>query len=145
MCSFKTAKFRFPLAESFGATITLDGPEEEVQDLVHKSKIFWLPLVATSQCIYGLVLARVRGISKFRRVGAIEIPMVESFSQTSSEISVPDQRERNKAEETTQPRKPEAGPADQGQDPLSDTKWNMTALGLAYHIDALKRSRISIC
>jgi len=85
MFSFETGGFRFSLMDPFGPTIILDCPEYEAQRLVLRSRLLLLPLLAPPYCIYGLVLAKIRGVRVHRRVGMVEIPTMKSFS--SDEIS----------------------------------------------------------
>ena len=58
MSSFESSGFRFPLHDTFGAEVALDGPEEEVRELVDKFRLRLVLLLATSQCVYGVMLAR---------------------------------------------------------------------------------------
>ncbi|KAF2470971.1 uncharacterized protein BDR25DRAFT_354895 [Lindgomyces ingoldianus] len=122
MLSFETASVRFSLECPFGAQINLDRPEDEIRKMGHKSGILLLPLLATPRCIFGLVLAKARGVGMYRRVGTIEIPTVESLNPGENTLWEP-------LEE----------PAANGQNMLDSIKWNTTALKLVYQIDELKR------
>jgi hypothetical protein len=130
MSSFKTGGFCFPLMDPFGATINLDGPEDEVQKLVLGATLLWLPLLATSHCIYGLVLAKIRGVHVHRRVGTVEIPTTESFPSVENDHDV---------EETIPSLDRARKHAEEGEDPFDTTKWNMTALKLVHHINQRRR------
>ena len=77
-----------------------------------------------------------------RRVGAIEIPTVESFKIRRD--SPKEKNEEGKSKTAIRPVETEVVPAVQGQANFDNIKWNMTTLGLVYYIDKLQRTPILI-
>jgi hypothetical protein len=117
MFSIETGGFRFFPEDPFGAYIDLEIPGKDMQELTHKSGILLLPLLAKSRCMYGLVLVKVRGVRMHRRVGAIEIPLVEAFNLGENPLR--DQRERGGFEKTVRPVGPTEKPTATGENLLT--------------------------
>ncbi|KIX03528.1 uncharacterized protein Z518_07081 [Rhinocladiella mackenziei CBS 650.93] len=83
--SFEVAGVRFCTGDSpRDSLISLEYPQEEVQELIQRGRLSFLPLFATSYLIHGAVLTKTRGVGTHRRLGAVEIPvMIESDFTTS--------------------------------------------------------------
>jgi len=75
--SFAVAHIRFFVGDSSqGSFIGLESPKEEVQDLLQRGRLLFLPLFATSYLISGIALTKIHGVCAYRRLGALEIPVM---------------------------------------------------------------------
>ncbi len=50
---------------------------EQMRDLVKRGRILLMPLFSTPYFFYGVLITSIRGRNLYRRVGAIEIPVME--------------------------------------------------------------------
>jgi hypothetical protein len=142
MVSFATAGFRTRLGDVFGAEIHLDGPDERAQELGSRSRVYWIPLFASTECLYGIVLAKVRGIHAYRRIGALEIPIIEAY--TSDEVTNSNGRGGQIIGDIPSERSAmDAAVSERDFD--FNQKWNMLVLQLVYRIDKLKLTSMLLC
>jgi hypothetical protein len=139
--SFEAAGFRFRLDGAFSSEIFLDGAEDEVQDLVHKSRVFILPLFYTLEHLYGLILTKTRGIRAYRRLGTIEIRFRQPKSSDTSSRDAEPRREANNA---TQSPKHLEETATNVPEHLRVFDWHLNAAKLLLHFCDLQRSQIFI-
>ena len=85
---FKVARSRFPVGGGArGSTVDLELPEEELLLMAQRGRVLFLPLFATSYSLYAIVMTKIRGICAHRRLGAVEIPIMEEIDQEVNENS----------------------------------------------------------
>jgi hypothetical protein len=143
MPSLEIGGIRFPPTELFGTTIYIDGPEDEAQKLVHKARSSFLPLCYTSHYIYGLALAKVRGVGVYRRVGAVEILLRETYhiNETSDFGYVEIDQQLESALLSLDPT---VRDVEDDQGSTDEMKWDMVALKLLHLIQNQKHMQIFI-
>ena len=119
------AGFRFAVSgEARGSKIDLEVSEEELLLMVQPGIALFLPLFATSYFLHGMIVIKVREIGAHRRLGALEIPIMEEVSQEDEQDS----------------RLGQLGPYAWGQERSAGRRdftsrfWSMAALGLLDHL-----------
>jgi hypothetical protein len=133
----KVAGFRFPVGGGGrDCTIDLEISEEELLELVQRGKALLLPLFATSYFLYGIVLTKIRGICAHRRLGAIEIPIMEH--------DVPKEM-GEEGHQNSRPGRSQLGAwvrmQSTGQPNLMNKFWSMAAVNLLHYLLKPLRSR----
>ena len=85
---FRVAGSRFAVGRGARcSTIDLELAEEELLLMVQRGRILFLPLFATSYLLYAIVITKIRGICAHRRLGAIEIPIMEEVNEEDNQDS----------------------------------------------------------
>ncbi|KAH7393420.1 heterokaryon incompatibility protein-domain-containing protein [Cadophora sp. MPI-SDFR-AT-0126] len=78
-----------------GSSICCEIPMEQMRDLVQRSRILLLPLFSTPYYFNGILITSIQGRGLHRRIGAIEIPVMEESAHVSKRENV---REDNQME-----------------------------------------------
>lgn len=141
---FKIEGFRFPEKsdDMTEAAIDCDGAEQELQTLVEKGRVSFLPLFVT-RSLRGIVLGKVRGVRTYRRLGAVQIPMRKAFDKMdlAANMSERHSQSRKTAQHLT------FGVQDVPQSVESHARlpWHKTALGLFCHIAQQQYLDTTLC
>lgn len=137
MRSFETEGFKASLDEPFGAELSLDGSDDEARKLSGRSRLHWIPLFGNTQNLYGIVVAKTRGIHAYRRIGVLHIPVMKSYGV--EETANGDEIQDHIAQST-----PNEAPMKASDDAASEN-WDMLAFQLVGRIDKLKSTTTILC
>ena len=86
--AFTVTDFRFVVNEAAeGATVTLEAEEEEVMLYAQQDRVFTLPLFATTYHLSGVIIIKDGKLGAYRRVGALEIPILAEVIQRYDSIA----------------------------------------------------------
>lgn len=65
------------------------------------TRVRWIPLFASTQCIYGVILAKIRGVHMYRRIGAVEISTLGNYP--ADEVGTLNKRKESQTERERPP------------------------------------------
>jgi hypothetical protein len=77
--NFSIARCRFSVTgteDPRSSRLELEGPLEEMQSIIRQGKALFMPLFASANTFYGIILTKSRGVGVHRRIGAAQIQIM---------------------------------------------------------------------